>query len=59
MLNIIWLVVLMTWILPKRNHGKVLWDMKLEKIARHISCRDISGTILALPSVMHTVGKKV
>jgi hypothetical protein len=32
MLNIIWLVVLMTRIILKRNHiGKVVWDMKLEK----------------------------
>lgn len=49
MLNIIWLVLLMTRVIPKRNHGKVVWDMKLEKSAHHICCRDISGTRLALP----------
>lgn len=39
----------MTRIIPKRNHGKVVWDMKLEKIAHHICCHDISDTRLALP----------
>jgi len=27
----------MTRIVPKRNHGKVVWDMKLEKSAHHIA----------------------
>lgn len=39
----------MTRIIPKTNHGKVVWDMKLEKIALHICCHDISGIRLALP----------
>ena len=39
----------MTRIIPKRNHCKVVWDMKLEKIVHHICCHDISGTRLALP----------
>jgi len=39
----------MTRIIPKRNHGKVMLDMKLEKSAHHICCHDISGTRLDLP----------